>query len=78
VIWLSGKFDTLYARARGAGERPMLTGRTDEEVAALYRARAPYYSQAHLTVDTTNIGPDQVAGRVLAALRGAPAPSAGA
>ena len=29
----------------------------DEEVAALYRARAPYYSQAHLTVDTTASAP---------------------
>ena len=78
VVWLAGDFDTLYERARRAGERPMLAGRTAEEVAALYRARAPYYEQAHLTVDTTAVGPDQVAGRVLAALRGAPAPSAGA
>jgi shikimate kinase len=77
VVWLAGDLDTLYERARRDGERPMLAGRTDDEVAALYRARAPYYAQAHLTVDTTAVGPDQVAGRLLAALRGAPAPSAG-
>jgi shikimate kinase len=73
VVWLAGDFDTLYERARRAGERPMLAGRTREEVAALYRARAPYYGQAHLTVDTTAVGPDLVASRVLAALREAPA-----
>jgi shikimate kinase len=78
VVWLAGEFHTLYERARRAGARPMLAGRTDEEVAALYRARTPFYGQAHLTVDTTGVGPDQVAGRVLAALRAAPAPSAGA
>jgi hypothetical protein len=47
----------------------MLAGRAAAEVAALYRAREPYYAQAHLTVDTTGLGPDQVVGRVLAALR---------
>jgi shikimate kinase len=78
VVWLAGDFDILYERARRAGARPMLTGRTDEEVAALYRARTPFYGQAHLTVNTTGVGPDQVAGRVLAALRLAPARSAGA
>lgn len=69
VVWLRGDFDTLYERARRAGERPMLAGRGREEVEALYREREPYYRQADLTVDTTGIGPDQVATRVLLALR---------
>jgi shikimate kinase len=69
VVWLHGDFDALYERARRAGERPMLAGRGREEVLALYRAREPYYRQADLTVDTTSINPDQVATRVLLALR---------
>jgi shikimate kinase len=78
VVWLAGEFETLYERARRAGERPMLAGRTAAEVAALYRARTPYYRQAHLTVDTTGIGPEQVAGRIVAAMRRtAAAPSPG-
>jgi len=68
VVWLSGDFDTLYERARRAGERPMLTGRGRHDVEALYRAREPYYRQADVTVDTTGIGPDQVVTRVLLAL----------
>ncbi|MCI0548908.1 MAG: hypothetical protein L0027_16705, partial [Candidatus Rokubacteria bacterium] len=69
VVWLHGDFDALYERARRVGERPMLAGRGREEVQALYRAREPYYRQADLTVDTTSINPDQVATKVLLALR---------
>jgi shikimate kinase len=68
VVWLSGDFDTLYQRALRAGERPMLAGRSREEVQALYRSREPFYRQADLTVDTTTLGPDQVAGRILQGL----------
>ena len=68
VVWLSGDFDALYARALRAGERPMLEGKTREEVAALYEARKPFYAKADLTVDTTALNPDQVAARVAAAL----------
>jgi shikimate kinase len=69
VVWLRGDFDALYERAQRAGERPMLAGRSREEVEALYRSREPYYRQADVIVDTTGIGPDQVATRVLLALR---------
>jgi len=33
-------------------------------VEALYRAREPFYRRADLTVDTSALGPDQVAARV--------------
>ncbi len=68
VIWLSGDFNTLYQRAQRAGERPLLAGRSRDEVETLYRSREPFYRQADLTVDTTAIGPDQVAARILSAL----------
>ena len=76
VVWLRGDFDTLYERARRAGERPMLAGRGRDEVEALYRAREPYYRQADVAVDTTGLGPDQVVARLLVALRDRLAPSA--
>jgi len=69
VVWLSADFDTLYERALRGGERPMLAGRSREDVRALYHSRKPFYRQADLTVDTTGLGPDQVAARVLAGLR---------
>jgi shikimate kinase len=69
VVWLRGDLAELLARARRSGQRPMLDGRTPEELAALYRAREPYYARAHVTVDTAGLGVDQVVARVLAALR---------
>jgi shikimate kinase len=69
VVWLSGDFDMLYARALRAGERPMLVGRSRAEVEALYRSREPFYGRADIVVDTADAAPDQVAGRVLDALR---------
>lgn len=68
VVWLAGDFATLYERALQSGDRPMLAGRSREEVEALHRARLPYYRQANVTVDTGGLGPDQVAARVLQAL----------
>jgi shikimate kinase len=69
VVWLSGDFDTLYRRALEHGARPMLSGRSRHEAEALYRERQAFYRQADLEVDTTAIGPDQVAAQVLQALR---------
>jgi shikimate kinase len=69
VVWLRGDVDELVARARRAGQRPMLDGRGPAELEALHRAREPYYAQAHVAVDTAGLTIDQVVGRVLAALR---------
>ena len=70
VVWLAGDFDTLYERARRGGDRPMLHGRTREQTAALYEERKRFYAQADLSVDTSGLTPDQVAGRVAAELAG--------
>jgi shikimate kinase len=69
VVWLRGSLPELLARAARSGARPMLAGRTAEDLESLYRVREPYYAQAHLTVDTAGLGLDQVVARVLAALR---------
>ena len=69
VVWLTGDFDTLYRRALAAGERPMLAGKSRDEVESLFRSREPFYRQADITVDTSAIGPDQVAAQLQRALR---------
>jgi len=68
VVWLSSDFDTLYERARRSGDRPMLAGRTREDVLALYRSREPFYARADVTVDAGRLGPDQIAVRIARAL----------
>jgi shikimate kinase len=69
VVWLDGDFRELHERAARAGDRPMLQGRSPAEVEALYRQRTAYYRQAHVTIDTTGLGVDEVVNRVLRAVR---------
>jgi shikimate kinase len=69
VVWLDGDFRELHERASRGGDRPMLAGRSPADVEALYRQRTAFYRQAHLTIDTTDLGIDEVVSRVLRALR---------
>jgi len=69
VIWLRGDLSELLARARRQGARPMLDGRSEEDLVALLKAREPYYSQAHATVDTSGRTVDQVVADLVAAVR---------
>jgi shikimate kinase len=69
VVWLRGELPELHTRATRSGDRPMLAGRSTTEIEELYRRREAYYRQAHLSVDTTGLGPDEVVARVMAALR---------
>jgi shikimate kinase len=69
VVWLRGEPRALLARARREGARPMLDGRSDDDVVALYRTREPYYGQAHVIVDTDGRTIDQVVADLVAAVR---------
>ena len=69
VVWLRGDVAELLTRARRQGARPMLDGRSDEDILALYRSREPYYRQAHLTIDTSGRTVDQVVSELIAAVR---------
>ena len=69
VVWLRGTLPGLLERAGRAGGRPMLGGRTPEQIETLYREREPYYAQAHVVVDTDGLTIDQVVARVLGLLR---------
>ena len=68
VVWLDGDVRELHERAGRIGNRPMLESRSMAEVEELYRSRQPYYRRAHITIDTTGIGADQVVARILTAL----------
>ena len=69
VVWLDGDVRELHERASRIGNRPMLESRSMTEVEDLYRSRQPYYRRAHITIDTTGIGADQVVARIMTALR---------
>src|SRR2546430_11642856 len=65
VVWVDGDLRQLYARASPIGNRPMLEGRSLADIEELYRARQRYYRRAPITVDTTRIGADHGAARIL-------------
>jgi shikimate kinase len=75
VIWLRGRLEDMLERAGRSGARPMLAGRSADELAALYRRRESFYREAHLTIDTTGLTLDQVVSRILSGLRRAHAVS---
>jgi shikimate kinase len=70
VVWLAGDLTTLCERALRSGNRPMLQGKTREEIESLYKSREPFYAKADLSVDTTHLNPDQVAAEVWKMLQG--------
>lgn len=69
VIWLKSDVGVALERARRSGQRPMLEGRSLEDIEALYRQREPYYAQADIVVETDGLGVDQVVAAILARLR---------
>lgn len=69
VMWLRGTLAALLERAGRAGGRPMLGGRTPEQIEALYHEREAYYAQAHVVVDIDGLTIDQVVARLLGLLR---------
>jgi shikimate kinase len=73
VVCLTAAVDDLLARLGGALERPLLAEVADKraEVERLLAVRAPFYAQAHVTVDTSGRAPSQVVTAILGALGGA-------
>lgn len=69
VVWLAAEFEAVFERAQRLGGRPMLAGRSPPEARRLFEARKAFYGQAHLAIDSTHLGVDQVVHRVLRHLR---------
>ena len=64
LVFLDAELSELLARCSPEGKtRPLLTAAESPE--ARHRRRLPLYRAAHLTVDTTGLGPREVADRVL-------------
>lgn len=71
VVFLEAPFDILMVRCAeqaGGAVRPVLRDR--EGLAARWAARLPWYRQAHVTVPTGELRPEEVAERILLALGG--------
>ena len=70
-VWLRADLDTLVARTRGRGHRPLLnSGDPRETLARLIDVRYPVYAEADITVDTGVDNPNLTCTRVLEAIAG--------
>jgi len=68
AVWLRCELATLLARIPDDGTRPL--ARSRETIGLLFAEREPSYRLAEVTVDASEALPDEVAQRVVAALRG--------
>jgi len=79
VVWLRASPRVLWQRLKSVSDRPMLRppagaracSARDRKarVEKLLAARIPYYSQAHVTVDVSNLTPTQAASRAQEEIR---------
>jgi shikimate kinase len=69
-IWLDVPLDELVARMPGDGRRPLAADRAQLE--RLYGVRQAGYAHAHLRVDARAAHPEEVAERILHAVRAHP------
>lgn len=68
-VWLRADLDTLTARTKGRGHRPLLNGADPREtLAKLMDVRYPVYAEADIAVDTGADNPNVTCTRVIEAL----------
>lgn len=68
VVWLTADIPTIIKRISDDTQRPSLTGKMSfvDEIAAVLAERIPIYREtAHLTIQTDDRTPDQIAEMVL-------------
>jgi len=68
-VWIKADFELLFARVSRRSNRPLLkTPNPRETLKALIDARYPTYAEADVTIVSTDVPQDQVAGEVIDAL----------
>ncbi|MBL8631131.1 MAG: shikimate kinase [Rhodospirillaceae bacterium] len=68
-IWLRAELDTLVARTKGRGHRPLLnSGDPREKLQELMNVRYPVYAEADVAVDTGMDNPNITTARAIEAL----------
>ncbi len=66
TVFLRVSFPLLFARICRSTHRPLVKRyRTFEELNALYRARVPYYEEAHVIIDADFLTEEEVAEEII-------------
>ena len=75
VVWLRARIETLVERVGTGEERPWLGGDPHGALTRLYHGREALYREvATVVVDVDNVTPEQIAARIIDALRELPVP----
>jgi shikimate kinase len=70
VFSLMASAATVYERTKKYTHRPLLNvDKPLDKIEKLLAARAPYYSQAHHSIDTDAISPDEAADKIIVLLK---------
>lgn len=72
VIWLKADRQTIISRIKNDTNRPSLTSGKSflEEVEEVLKKRTPLYQQAaHLEIETTDLSPEEVCGKIIKHLK---------
>ncbi|MBI4046432.1 MAG: shikimate kinase, partial [Devosia nanyangense] len=68
-VWIKAEFELLFSRVSRRSNRPLLkTANPRDTLKKLIEARYPVYSEAHLTVVSTDVPQDTVANEVIDAV----------
>lgn len=68
TIWLDPPFELILERLEGSRRRPLLLGKSREELHDLWKERRPAYAEADVHVVTSASGPDHAVRHIIAAL----------
>lgn len=69
VAALTASPERIIERVSGDASRPLLRGDVEERVRRLMAERKTAYDFAHIRIDTTDLSPEEVADRILAAVK---------
>lgn len=69
LVYLNPPLETILARLKDKSGRPMISdhdsGKIKDRVHTLIHERAPFYNQAHITVKTATLTPDETADLII-------------
>ena len=67
LVCLTARPDVILARTAHSKKRPLLAGEDPEKkIRDLLAARAPYYAAIPVQIDTSDLGPEELAAQLLA------------
>jgi shikimate kinase len=65
TIWLDPPFEVILPRLRRSTARPLASSKSEGELRGLWTERRPYYAQAQLRIETSDIDPARIVDQII-------------